>query len=95
MKYSASMYVEIRQVLDDIFEAAYDKDICNFSRAELADSARLHYSTIYGLETNKYRVPSFGTIMKLCKAVRMDTQFVQLPLPSKVKKPKLKIIKYK
>lgn len=62
----------IRQTLDDVFEAAFDRNICGYRKYELAMKAGLSYSTIYKLERGATREPRFSTILKLCRAVNMD-----------------------
>lgn len=93
-RYSQLTYAQIRQTLEDIFEAAYYNPKLQWSRQELADQAGLHVSTIYALEVNKWRVPSYGTILKLASAVRMDSQYIGVPVQKvkKVRRRNLKVV---
>ena len=79
----------IQQKLSEIFELAYDERTCNFTRQELANASGLHYSTIYGLETQIYRVPSYGTMLKLIRAIKMDTSLALEELAAKPRRLKV------
>lgn len=62
----------LREVVSEIFEAAYDMDICNFTEEELAAKAGLAVTTVWRLRTGQTKEPRYSTIFKLAKAVKMD-----------------------
>lgn len=81
----------LRGLLDDIFEAAFDEDICGFnSENDLADAAGVCWGTVHNLYSRQTKEPRHSTIWKLCKAVKMDIELAreQLGLPAKRKSRK-------
>lgn len=68
-----------RQLLTDIFDAAWDPDICNYGTVnELAAAAGLNWVTVSRLWDHCCRAktgtqePRLSTVFKLAKAVGMD-----------------------
>lgn len=74
----------LKQTLTDIFDAAFDMDICNFTLEELASEAGLASSTVRRLYRAETKEPRLHTIFKLCRAIKMDISFVKEDL-AKVK----------
>lgn len=71
------------QVLSDIFEAAFDADICGFDTINsLATTAQLSWTTVANLYAHYRRPkqgtkePRFSTIYKLAHAVKMDIELL-------------------
>ena len=63
----------LRQLRRDIFDAAFDPDICGFATInELANSAGLAWTTVDNLYRGVTKDPKHQTIFKLCKAIQMD-----------------------
>ena len=68
----------LAQLRKDIFEAAFDPDICGYATInELADNAGLCWQTVDRLYRNLTKRPSHQTIYGLAKAVGMDLQLVK------------------
>jgi DNA-binding Xre family transcriptional regulator len=68
----------LKQLRKDIFNAAFDEDICGFATVnELADAAGLSWQTVDNLYRGKTFEPRHSTIFKLCKAIQMDINLVE------------------
>ncbi len=68
----------LKQIKSDIFEAAFDEDICGFECVNhLAEEAGLSWQTVDNLYRGKTKHPRFETIEKLAKAVGMDLKLVK------------------
>ena len=85
------------QVRKDIFEAAFDPNICGMGTInELADKAGLAWATVERLYRSKdgTKNPGLRTIFCLAKAVKMDIKLVQeglgLPVKEKAKRKTVK-----
>jgi hypothetical protein len=81
---------KLTQVLSDIFEAAFDPDICAFDTINaLAVEANLSWITVQNLYAHYRRPkqgtkePRFSTIYKLAGAVNMDIQLLNEALDRK------------
>lgn len=76
----------LKQLRKDIFDAAFDEDICGFSTInELADAAGLSWQTVDRFYRGITFEPRHSTIFKLCKAVQMDITLVDTSLTSLLK----------
>lgn len=74
----ASYKQHLNQVRKDIFEAAFDPDICGFATInDLADTAGLAWGTVERLYRNETKRPAHSTIFALARAVRMDIELVK------------------
>jgi DNA-binding phage protein len=81
------------QVRKDIFEAAFDPNICAMGTInELADKAGLAWATVERLYRSKdgTKNPGLRTIFCLAKAVKMDIKLVREGLGFPVKEEKRK-----
>lgn len=68
----------LKQTLTDIFNAAFDADICGFvTEEDLASEARLCVSTVNRLRRGLTKEPRLSTVFKLCRAVKMDLAIVK------------------
>jgi transcriptional regulator with XRE-family HTH domain len=68
----------LKQLRRDIFDAAFDIDICGFTTINsLADAAGLSWTTVDNLYRGRTTEPRYSTIYKLAKAVKMDLRFVK------------------
>jgi hypothetical protein len=68
----------LSQVRSDIFEAAFDPDICGFATVnDLAAEAGLDWTTVDNLYRGVTKRPAHKTVFALARAVKMDLQLVQ------------------
>lgn len=68
----------LKQLRKDIFECAFDPDICEFATiTDLAYAAGLSVSTVHKLYRGHTFEPRGSTLFKLCKAIQMDVALVQ------------------
>jgi DNA-binding phage protein len=85
----------VQRTLDDVFEAAYNPEICNFRKMELAKRAKVSQSAVYKLRNGTTRDPRLSTVLKLCKAVGMDMGIAQeqlgLSLSARKAKKRLRV----
>jgi DNA-binding XRE family transcriptional regulator len=63
---------QTQQLLDDIFECAYDPQICGYRKGEFAQRCNLSEKTIYLLRTQRTKDPRYSTILKMARSVNMD-----------------------
>lgn len=67
----------LKEIVNEIFEAAFDIDICGFSTEEdLATKARMSTSTVNKLRRGITKEPRLSTIYKLAKAIKMDVHLL-------------------
>jgi len=67
----------LKQIRKDIFDAAFDPDICGYSTTnELAEEADLCWTTVDNLYRGVTKKPGWFTIVKLAKAVGMDVRLI-------------------
>jgi hypothetical protein len=68
----------LNQLRKDIFEAAFDPDICGYATVnDLADAAGLDWVTVDRLYRGLTKRPAHKTILSLAKAVKMDLTLVK------------------
>lgn len=70
----------LKRLVRDIFDAAYDDDICGYTEQELAKRSGLSVSTVYKLRTGRTQDPRHQTIWKLCRAVKMNMKLARAAL---------------
>ena len=74
----AGYATHLKQLRKDIFEAAFDPDICGFATTnELAEEAGLSWTTVDRLYRGLTKRPHHWTIYRLAKAVKMDIELVK------------------
>ncbi len=72
------MKSHLKQLRKDIFEAAFDPDICGFATInQLADKAGLCWQTVDRFYRGVTFEPRYTTVRKLALAVGMDIALVQ------------------
>jgi DNA-binding phage protein len=77
----------LEEQLSDIFNAAFDEDICGFENInQLAEEANLAWDTVYNLRNHYTRFPQMQTIFKLCLAIKMDINLVKEDMALRVVK---------
>ena len=68
----------LKQVRKDIFEAAFDPDICGFATTnDLAGTSGLNWDTVDNLYRGVTKRPAERTIFQLARAVGMDLALVK------------------
>lgn len=90
----SSFFEVLKRIRKEIFDAAFDVDVCGFQTVnQLADAANLGWTTVDNLRCGSTKEPRLRTIYKLCKAVKMDIALVHEELGIKRKKRKLQKVK--
>jgi len=68
----------LHQLRKDIFDCAFDIDICGFQTiGDLAAKAGVCYNTVANLFHGITKEPRLHTIFKLCRAIKMDMGLVR------------------
>lgn len=68
----------LKQLRRDIFDCAFDPDICGFATTnELAEASGLSWTTVDNLYRGITKYPRHATIYSLALAIGMDIQYVK------------------
>lgn len=67
----------LNQLRKDLFDAAFDPDVCGFATVnELAEASNLSWATVDNLYRGVTKDPRHRTIYKLAIAIKMDLELV-------------------
>lgn len=70
----------MKQLRKDIFECAFDPDVCAFATVnDLADTAGLAWTTVDNLYRGVTKRPTYHTLWRLCKAIKMPVKYIRPP----------------
>lgn len=70
----------LKQLRKDIFECAFDPEICDFATVnDLADTAGLAWTTVDNLYRGVTKRPTYHTLYRVCKAINMPVKFIRPP----------------